>query len=251
RPTTGTQDAATVDLVHRLRRATAGQPVAVGGAAAASIDFAELTADRLPTVIVVVVGLSLLLLVVIFRSPLLAVKAGLLNLLSIGAAYGVLVAVVQWGWAGRALNFPTTMPVTAWVPLIMFPILFGLSMDYEVFLVSRIREAYDVTGDTRRAVRDGLAGSARVVSAAAAIMIAVFLSVMLGADLGVKQLGLGLAVAVLVDATVVRLVLLPASMELLGRYNWWLPGWLDRLLPTVRLEGSDPPGPGRAQALAG
>ncbi|MFB9236903.1 MMPL family transporter [Plantactinospora siamensis] len=236
RPDTGTQDPATIDLVHRLRAATPGQPVLIGGAAAATIDFAELTARRLPLVIVVVVALSLLLLIVIFRSLLLALKAGLLNLLSIGASFGVLVAVVQWGWLGGALNFPTTMPVTAWVPLIMFPVLFGLSMDYEVFLVSRIREAYDLTGDTRRAVRDGLTRSARVISAAAAIMIVVFLSVMLGADLGVKQLGLGLAAAVAVDATVVRLVLLPASMELLGRYNWWLPRWLERRMPRVRLE---------------
>ncbi|MFC0004903.1 MMPL family transporter [Micromonospora siamensis] len=247
RPTTGTQDPATVELVHRLHRATEGQPAYVGGAAAATIDFAELTRDRLPVVIVVVVGVSLLLLMVVFRSVVLALKAGLLNLISIGASFGVLVAVVQWGWLGGLLNFPTAMPVTAWVPLIMFPILFGLSMDYEVFLVSRIREAYDATGDNRRAVREGLARSARVISAAAAIMIAVFLSVMLGADLGVKQLGLGLAVAVAVDATVVRLVLLPASMELLGRLNWWLPRWLDRVLPQVRLED----GPGARSVAAG
>ncbi|MCW3842480.1 MMPL family transporter [Micromonospora yasonensis] len=241
RPTTGTQDPATADLVHRLHAVLDGQPAYLGGAAAASIDFAELTRDRLPTVIVVVVALSLLLLLVIFRSVPLALKAGLLNLLSIGASFGVLVAVVQWGWLGKALNFPTAMPVTSWVPLMMFPILFGLSMDYEVFLVSRIREAYDAIGDTRRAVREGLARSARVISAAAAIMIAVFLSVMLGADLGVKQLGLGLAVAVFVDATIVRLVLVPASMELLGRFNWWLPRWLDRVLPTVRLEAEPAP----------
>ncbi|HEX5994379.1 MAG TPA: MMPL family transporter [Jiangellales bacterium] len=248
RPTTGTQDQATIDLVHRLRAATEGQPVNVGGAAAATIDFAELTAHRLPIVIVVVVGLSLLLLIVIFRSILLALKAGLLNLLSIGASFGVLVAVVQWGWLHGALNFPTAMPVTAWVPLIMFPILFGLSMDYEVFLVSRIREAYDRTGDTRRAVHDGLARSARVISAAAAIMIAVFLSVMLGADIGVKQLGLGLAVAVFVDATIVRLVLLPATMELLGHFNWWLPRWLHRVLPVVRLEADLPASDERSAA---
>ncbi|MFU8872807.1 MMPL family transporter [Micromonospora sp. SL4-19] len=240
RPTTGSQDEATVELVHRLRAITADQPVLVGGVVAAAIDFAELTADRLPLVVVVVVGLSLLLLVMIFRSLLLAMKAGLLNLISIGASFGVLVAVVQWGWLGEVLNFPTTMPVTAWVPLIMFPVLFGLSMDYEVFLVSRIREAYDTIGDTRLAVREGLTRTARVITAAAAIMIAVFLSVMLGADVGVKQLGLGLAVAVFVDATIVRLILLPATMELVGRFNWWLPGWLDRALPRVRLDGAEP-----------
>ncbi|WP_432989456.1 MMPL family transporter [Dactylosporangium sp. CA-233914] len=233
RPTTGTQDEATTELVSRLRAVTAGQPVLVGGVVATAIDFAALTADRLPLVVAMVVGLSLLLLVMIFRSPLLAVKAGLLNLISIGASFGVLVAVVQWGWLGSVLNFPTTMPVTAWVPLIMFPVLFGLSMDYEVFLVSRIREAYDTIGDTRTAVREGLTRTARVITAAAAIMIAVFLSVMLGADVGVKQLGLGLAVAVFVDATIVRLILLPATMELVGRYNWWLPRWLDRVMPSV------------------
>jgi uncharacterized membrane protein YdfJ with MMPL/SSD domain len=240
RPTTGTQDEATTELVHRLRAVTAGQPVLVGGVVAAAIDFAGLTAERLPLVIVVVVGLSLLLLVMIFRSLLLAVKAGLLNLISIGASFGVLVAVVQWGWLAGLLNFPTTMPVTAWVPLIMFPVLFGLSMDYEVFLVSRIREAYDTIGDTRQAVREGLSRTARVITAAAAIMIAVFLSVMLGADVGVKQLGLGLAVAVFVDATIVRLILLPATMKLVGRFNWWLPGWLDRALPRVRLDEAEP-----------
>ncbi|MFR9778430.1 MMPL family transporter [Micromonospora sp. MS34] len=240
RPTTGSQDEATAALVHRLRAVTADQPVLVGGVVASAIDFAELTADRLPVVIVAVVGLSLLLLVVLFRSLLLAVKAGLLNLMSIGASFGVLVAVVQWGWLGNVLNFPTTMPVTAWVPLIMFPVLFGLSMDYEVFLVSRIREAYDTIGDTRLAVREGLVRTARVITAAAAIMIAVFLSVMLGADVGVKQLGLGLAVAVFVDATIVRLIVLPATMELVGRFNWWLPGWLDRALSRVRPDEAEP-----------
>ncbi|WP_427896094.1 MMPL family transporter [Kribbella sp. GL6] len=227
-PTTGSQDPATTDLVQRLR--TVDSHILVGGAAAAAVDFAQLTANRLPFIILVVVGLSLVLLVGIFRSVTLALKAGLMNLLSIGAAFGVLVAVLQWGWLGRALNFPTTMPVTAWVPMIMFPVLFGISMDYEVFLISRIRESYVAGGSTRAAVQDGLSRTARVITAGAAIMIAVFLSVMLGADVGVKQLGFGLAVAVFVDATIVRLVLVPASMELLGRLNWWIPRWLDRLL---------------------
>jgi uncharacterized membrane protein YdfJ with MMPL/SSD domain len=236
RPTTGTQDPATTDLVKRIRTATAGQPVLIGGSAAAAIDFATLTADRLPLIITVVVGLSLLLLIAIFRAIPLALKAALLNLLSIGASFGVLVAVLQWGWLHRALNFPTTMPVTAWVPMIMFPVLFGLSMDYEVFLITRIRESYDQTGNTRTAVHAGLTHTARVITAAAAIMVVVFLSVMLGADIGVKQLGLGLAVAVLVDATLVRLILVPAAMELLGRLNWWLPTWLDRALPKLHPE---------------
>ncbi|MEU4192391.1 MMPL family transporter [Kribbella sp. NPDC026611] len=235
-PTTGTQDPATTELVHRLR---AAEPeVLVGGSVAASVDFASLTAHRLPLIIVVVVGLSLLLLIVVFRSITLAVKAGLMNLLSIGAAFGVLVAVLQWGWLHRALGFPATMPVTAWVPLIMFPVLFGISMDYEVFLISRIRESYGAHGNTRYAVQDGLTRTARLITAGAAIMITVFLSVMLGADLGVKQLGFGLAIAVFVDATVIRLVLVPASMELLGHLNWWLPRWLDRLLPALQVETS-------------
>jgi RND superfamily putative drug exporter len=242
-PTTGTQDKNTTDLVRRLRSATADQPVLIGGSAAAAIDFAQLTTDRLPLIIMVVVGLSLLLLVAIFRSVILAVKAGLLNLLSISSAFGVLVAVLQWGWLHQALSFPTTMPVTAWVPMIMFPVLFGISMDYEVFLISRIRESYDTTGDTCAAVEDGLTRTARVITAGAAIMVAVFLSVMLGADVGVKQLGLGLAVAVLVDATVVRLVLVPATMQLLGRMNWWIPRWLDRVLPAVHTDPASDPAP--------
>src|SRR5439155_15458701 len=200
--------------------------VLVGGQTAGAADFADLVARRLPALIAAVVGVSLLLLVAIFRSVVLAVKAAVLNLVSIGAAYGVLVAAVQWGWLTRVLGFPGAMPIAAYVPMIMFPILFGLSMDYEVFLVSRIREAYDRTGHTRSAVVDGLSHTARVITAAAAIMIVVFLSVMFGADLAVKQLGLGLAVMVFIDATLVRMVLVPAAMELFGKVNWWLPGWL-------------------------
>jgi len=147
-----------------------------------------------------------------------------MNLLSIGAAYGVLVAVVQWGWLGRPLGFPTEMPVTTWVPMMMFPLLFGLSMDYEVFLISRIREEYERTGDTPTGVARGLARTAKVITAAAAIMIAVFTTALLGADVSVKQIGLGMAVAVLIDATVVRMILVPAVMQLSGGANWWMPG---------------------------
>jgi RND superfamily putative drug exporter len=242
-PTTGSQDPATTQLVQRLRSSLADPNVLVGGSSAAAIDFAQLTAERLPLIVLVVVGLSLLLLTAVFRSVTLAVKAGLMNLLSIGASFGVLVAVLQWGWLHTALNFPTTMPVTAWVPMIMFPVLFGISMDYEVFLISRIRESYLAGGSTRAAVLEGLSRTARVITAGAAIMMAVFLSVMLGADVGVKQLGLGLAVAVFVDATIVRLVLVPASMELLGRANWWIPRWLDRVLPAVHAPRQDGPEP--------
>jgi RND superfamily putative drug exporter len=223
-PTTSGQSAATATLVHDLRAAVPGVPV--GGSAATAVDFADLVANRLPVLIAVVVGLSVLLLIAVFRSVVLAVKAAILNLVSIGAGYGVLVAAVQWGWLARVLGFPGAMPIAAYVPMIMFPVLFGLSMDYEVFLVTRIREAYDACGQTREAVVTGLSRTARVITAAAAIMVVVFLSVMFGADLAVKQLGLGLAVMVLLDATIVRLILVPAAMELFGRANWWLPSWL-------------------------
>jgi RND superfamily putative drug exporter len=173
----------------------------------------------------------MVLLLVVFRSVVIAVKAALMNLLSVCAAYGVLVAVTQWGWLGHAFGFPEKMPVTTWVPIFLFVILFGLSMDYEVFLLSKIREEYDRLGDNSLAVGRGLAATARVISAAAAIMVVVFLSFVLTPDVSVKQIGLGLAAAVLVDATVVRLVLVPAVMELLGPANWWLPSWLARLLP--------------------
>jgi putative drug exporter of the RND superfamily len=243
-PTTAEQNTATNDLVHRLRdavlpRATAGTGIHayVGGPNAGNVDFADLVNQRLPWLIGVVVGLSVLLLMVVFRSVTVAVKAAVMNLLSIMAAYGVLTAVAQWGWLGHLFGFPTKMPVTTWVPMFLFVILFGLSMDYEVFLLSRIREEYDRTGDNAAAVARGLSRTARVISAAAAIMVVVFLSVVLGADVSVKQIGLGLAVAVLVDATLVRLVLVPAVMEMLGTANWWLPRPLARILPGIRFEG--------------
>ncbi len=175
------------------------------------------------------------LLLVMFRSVTVAVKAAVMNLLSISAAYGVLTAIVQHGWLGRVFGFPETMPITTWVPIFLFVILFGLSMDYEVFLLSRIREFYDATGDNAASVARGLARTARVITAAAAIMVVVFLSFVLGANVSVKQIGLGLAVAVLIDATVVRMVLVPAVMELLGRANWWLPRPLARILPRTTL----------------
>ncbi|WP_213453493.1 MMPL family transporter [Rhizomonospora bruguierae] len=228
-PTTGFQDEATADLVHKLRDdvlpgAAGGEKIYVGGPNAGAIDFAEDTGSRLPLMITVVIALSLVLLVVLVRSVTIALQAAVLNLLSIGAAYGVLVAIVQWGWLGSALGFPTDMPVTTWVPMMMFPLLFGLSMDYEVFLISRIREEYERTDDTRTAVTRGLAGTAKVITAAAAIMIAIFATAVLGPDVAVKQIGLGMAVAVLVDATIIRMVLVPAVMELCGKANWWMPG---------------------------
>jgi len=246
-PATGEQDAATNALVNRLQDTVlphSGLTAYVTGPNAANVSFANLIGTRLPVLIGVIVALSMVLLLVVFRSVVIAIKAAVMNLLSICAAYGVLVAVTQWGWLGHAFGFPEQMPVTTWVPVFLFVILFGLSMDYEVFLLSKIREEYDLTGDNQLAVGRGLAATARVISAAAAIMVVVFLSFVLIPDVSVKQIGLGLAAAVLIDATVVRLVLVPAVMELLGKANWWLPGWLGRLLPAGRpgsLGGDEPP----------
>jgi uncharacterized membrane protein YdfJ with MMPL/SSD domain len=256
-PTTGEQNAATNALVNQIRnhvlpRATAGTGIRafLTGPNAGNVTFANLIGQRLPWLIGVVVALSMLLLLVMFRSVTIAVKAALMNLLSISAAYGVLVAVAQYGWLGRLFGFPEKMPVTTWVPMFLFVILFGLSMDYEVFLMSRIREEYDATGDNAASVARGLARTARVITAAAAIMVVVFLSFVLGADVSVKQIGLGLAVAVLIDATVVRMVLVPAVMELLGKANWWLPGPLARILPKTSLSEDEPPAEARVPVSA-
>ena len=230
-PATGEQDTATNALVDRLQNDVLPKDAYLTGPNAGNVTFANLIGSRLPPLIGVVVALSMALLLVVFRSVVIAVKAAVMNLLSVCAAYGVLVAVTQWGWLGHALGFGEKMPVTTWVPVFLFVILFGLSMDYEVFLLSKIREEYDRCGDNALAVRRGLAATARVISAAAAIIVVVFLSFVLTPDVSVKQIGLGLAAAVLVDATVVRLVLVPAVMELLGPANWWLPGWLERRLP--------------------
>jgi RND superfamily putative drug exporter len=237
-PSTGEQNPATDVVVNKLTgtvlpRATAGTGLRayVTGPNAGNVAFADITGKRLPWLVAIVVLLSMLLLMVVFRSVAVAIKAAVMNLLSISAAYGVLVLIVQHGWLGGLFGFGEKMPVTTWVPIFLFVILFGLSMDYEVFLLSRIREHYDATGDNSAAVGRGLASTARVISAAAAIMVVVFLSFVLGANVSVKQVGLGLAVAVLIDATLVRLVLVPAVMELLGKANWWLPAWLDRILP--------------------
>ena len=256
-PTTGEQDAATDVLVNRIRtsvlpHATAGTGIRayLTGPNAGNVSFANVVGQRLPWLIGVVVALSMLLLVVMFRSVTVAVKAALMNLLSITAAYGVLVAITQYGWLGRLFGFPEKMPVTTWVPMFLFVILFGLSMDYEVFLLSRIRESYDATGDNAASVATGLARTARVITAAAAIMVVVFLSFVLGANVSVKQVGLGLAVAVLIDATVVRMVLVPAVMELLGPANWWLPRPLARILPATSPREGEPLADARALVSA-
>ncbi len=250
-PESSPQDEATEALVHRLRddvvpAALDGSDteVKVGGATAAVVDFAEFTADRLPWFIGIVLVLSFLLLMVVFRSLLVPLKAVIMNLLSVGAAYGILVAVFQWGWGKDLFGIGKDGPIEAWVPMMLFAVIFGLSMDYEVFLLSRIREYYDRTGDNATAVANGLAATARVITAAAAIMFFVFAGFVLGSDRSLKMFGLGLAVAVLLDATVVRLILVPATMELLGDRNWWLPRWLDRVLPVVHVEpAEDEPAP--------
>jgi RND superfamily putative drug exporter len=235
--------------VHTLRRdvvpsVTKGSGVRalVGGVTAAGADAAVDLTHRLPLVIGLVVALSFLLLMAVFRSIAVPVKAAIMNLLSIGAAYGVVVAVFQWGWLGSVIGIGKTGPVDPWIPLFLFTILFGLSMDYEVFLLSRIREEWLASGDNATAVADGLAATARVITAAAAIMVCVFGSFVIGDPIRVLKLfGLGLATAVLVDATLVRMVLVPATMELLGGANWWFPRWLDRLLPRVDVEGGEAP----------
>jgi RND superfamily putative drug exporter len=237
------QDEATAQLVHRLRDtaipasvASTGAQVKVGGFTAISIDQSDYITRRLPIFIGAVVLLSFILLTTVFRSPLVALKAGIMNLLSIAAAYGVMSYAVQGTWLGNLFGIPDT-PIPAFIPMIMFAILFGLSMDYEVFLLSRIREEYVRTGDNGVAVADGLAATARVITAAAAIMVFVFGVFIFDPNVFIKQIGLGLTTAVLVDATIVRMVLVPATMELLGNANWWMPGWLGRLLPEVHIEG--------------
>lgn len=215
-----------------------GLKVYVGGEEAGGIDFSTAMSSKLPLVIGLVVALSFLLLMVVFRSVAVPVKAAIMNMLSIGSAYGVIVAVFQWGWLGGLIGIGKVGPIDPWVPLFLFTILFGLSMDYEVFLLSRIREEWLKTGDSGTAVADGLAFTARVITAAAAIMVCVFGSFVIGDPLRVLKLfGLGLATAVFIDATLVRMVLVPATMELLGKANWWLPRWLDRALPHLDIEG--------------
>jgi len=240
----------TVRLVRHLRNevipdATTGTALAgnvhVGGETAELIDLTDRIDARLIWCIAAVVLGAFVILMIVFRSILVPLKAALMNLLSIGAAYGVVVAVFQWGWGRGLIGLHQTVPIVAFVPLMMFAILFGLSMDYEVFLLSRIREEYLASGDNRDAVAKGLAKTARVITSAALIMIAVFLAFVTSPQPTVKMLGLGLAVAVFVDATIVRLVLVPATMELLGDANWWLPRWLDRILPHLDVEGASTP----------
>jgi putative drug exporter of the RND superfamily len=227
-PTTAPQDGATVATIERLRATVDAH---IGGNTADWADMGDRLADRLPYFLGAVVLLSFVLLTVVFRSVLVPLKAACLNLLSVGAAYGVIVVVFQWGWAADLIGLESTIPILPFIPVFMFAVLFGLSMDYEVFLLSRMREHYVRTGDNRAAVIQGIAGTARVITAAALIMIAVFGGFVFDDDPRVKMFGLGLATAILIDATIVRLVLVPAIMQMLGDANWWLPRWLGRLLP--------------------
>jgi RND superfamily putative drug exporter len=213
--------------------------VEVGGPVAANVDTTRGVASRLPLFFGGVLLMSFLLLMMVFRSVLVPVKAVAMNLLASAAAFGVLTLAVSGGWLGDLVGIPEAIPVPIQLPIGIFAILFGLSMDYEVFLLSRIKEEYDRTGDNALAVADGLAKSARVITAGAAIMVTVFVSFVLGHDVMAKMFGIGLAAAVLVDATLIRMVLIPATMELLGDRNWWLPAWLDRILPRLRVEAAE------------
>ncbi|MGA4985761.1 MMPL family transporter [Streptomyces cellulosae] len=242
--TASPQSATTTDLANRLVDDTLPDAVRgtdastyVTGTTAAQVDFRDLVAERLPWIIAVVVALAFLIILAVFRGLLVAVKAAVLNVLSITASYGVVVAVFQWGWGGPALGVSGTVPIESYVPMMMFAIVFGLSMDYEIFLLSRVHEAWRRTQDARASVAHALEITARVITCAALIMVSVFAAFVVSDNVVVKMLGLGLAVSVLIDATVVRLLLVPAVMTLLGRHAWWTPHWLDRLLPHIDAEG--------------
>ncbi|HEX5763078.1 MAG TPA: MMPL family transporter [Solirubrobacterales bacterium] len=252
-PTTSPQDEATTDLVKHLRDTVLPQELAgtgidakVGGLNAALEDQSNYIVDRIPLFVLGVVGLSFLLLLVAFHSPLISLKAGIMNLLSVSAAYGVMTLVAQGGAVGELIGIDTEVPIAPFMPVMMFAILFGLSMDYEVFLVSRIREEYLKGGRTREAVADGLAKTARVITAAAAIMVVVFLAFVASPEVFLKLFGIGLASAIFLDATVVRMVLVPAVMQLLDHRNWWIPNWLERALPRLDVERDTAPAEGRA-----
>lgn len=241
-PTTGPQDQATTELLNRLRddvipAASADQLTAyVGGTQAITSDFTTVLQDALPLFLAVVMGLGFLALVLLFRSVLVPLTGVVTSLLSLAAAMGVTVAVFQWGWLAEFVGLSGTGPIQPFLPIMVFAILFGLSMDYQVFLVSRMQEEWAHTHDNRASVRRGLAASGRVVAIAAAIMISVFGAFVLGSDATIKLFGLALASAVLFDAFIVRLIIVPSLMYQFGKANWWLPGWLDRLLPTVAVE---------------
>jgi putative drug exporter of the RND superfamily len=238
------QDIETERLVNRLRdeivpAATNGSKAEafVAGAGPANKDFSAYLAKRTPIFFGAVLGLSFLLLMIVFRSLLVPLKAVIMNLLSIGAAYGIVVAIFQWGWGASIVGVGKGAPIEPFLPMMLFAIVFGLSMDYEVFLLSRMKEEFDRTGENASAVADGLAMTARVITAAAAIMVVVFGAFMLEDTRTIKMFGIGLASAVFFDATIVRMLLVPATMELLGAKNWWIPKWLDKIMPRINVEG--------------
>ncbi|MFE9114182.1 MMPL family transporter [Streptomyces collinus] len=239
------QNATTTDLTNRLVDDTLPDVVQgtdakgyVTGTTATQVDFRDIVASQLPVIIAVVVGLAFLIILAVFRGLLVAVKAAVLNVLSIAASYGVVVAVFQWGWGGPALGVHGKVPIESYVPMMMFAIVFGLSMDYEIFLLSRVHEAWLRTGDAEGSVAHALEITARVITCAALIMVSVFAAFIVSDNIVVKMLGLGLAVSVLIDATVVRLLMVPAVMTLLGRHAWWMPRWLDRVVPHIDAEGA-------------
>ena len=243
-PSTSPQDPATATLVHDLRAnvipdaiGTSGMHAYLTGATAATIDVSAKIDSRTPLFFAMVLGLSFLVLMCVFRSVLVPLKAAIMNLFSIGAAYGILVAIFQWGWFARPLGIQQTGPIESFLPMMLFAIVFGLSMDYEVFLVSRIREEHLRGKQNSAAVAYGLSSTARVITSAALIMIAVFASFALGSERIIKEFGLGLAFAVFIDATIIRLLLVPATMEFMGKANWWLPRALDRVLPHINIDG--------------
>lgn len=247
-PTTSPQSAATTDLLDHIRgdvipplEQQTGAQIHVGGINAVFEDFGNAIADKLPLFIGVVVLLSALLLMMVFRSVLVPLKAMAMNLLSIGAAFGLVVAVFQWGWGASLIGIDSTGPIISFFPIFLFAIIFGLSMDYEVFLMSRIHEEWEHRREASEAVTRGLALTGRVITAAAAIMVTVFASFMLGEDRIIKLFGLGLASAVFIDAVVIRSVLVPAIMQLFGTRTWWFPAWLDRLLPRLHVEPEEAP----------
>jgi RND superfamily putative drug exporter len=244
--TTGPAEKATAELVKRLRADTVpsaehgtDMQADVGGSTAGYVDLASRISEKLPLQILVVIALSFILLILAFRTVVIPAQAAVMNLLSIGASYGVLTAIFQYGWLSGLIGLEGPVPVVSYVPLFMFAVLFGLSMDYEVFLVSQIEEHVHAGEDNRHSVVSGLVTSARVITAAAAIMVFVFGSFVLNGDPTIKQFGVGLAVAVILDATVVRCLLVPATMLLMGKVNWWMPGWLDRAVPHMSIEGAE------------
>ncbi|MBA2532011.1 MAG: MMPL family transporter [Nocardioidaceae bacterium] len=252
-PTSAPEDAKTSALVDRVRdNVLAGQDETtyLVGTVAGYADFTEQISKRMPWLLAAVVLLALLLLTAAFRSLVIGLKAAAMNLLSVGAAYGVIVAVFQWQWGSSLIGIDQSVPIPSFVPMLMFAIVFGLSMDYEVFLLSRVHEVYvATTGDSHRSVAVGIGATARVITTAAAIMVAVFTSFVLSTDPTVKMLAIGMAVAVLIDATIVRMILVPAIMSLLGDRAWWIPRWLDKVLPNFEQEGSTPSAAAPAPAL--